>query len=101
MRQGLLAILLLLGAAAPAAAASVVVSGDSLATEAGRAVLAEGGNAVDGDGRAWGLDFRETAPAASDPLTYRRLDEAGVEDPSLWGATAGGVPGTAAGPRAV
>ncbi|MFQ5349308.1 MAG: gamma-glutamyltransferase [Thermoanaerobaculia bacterium] len=99
-----------------------VASADPLATEAGLAVLRDGGNAADaavatalvlavvypeagnlgGGGfavlkfgeRLASLDFRETAPAAAHREMY--LDEAGEPRPeaSLFGGLAAGVPGS-------
>lgn len=109
------------------ATAGVVVSGDSLATAVGVEVLEDGGNAVDAavavalalavtfpeagnlggggfllafdpsTGASWGLDFRETAPAATDSLFYLRRDEEGWDQPSLLGPGAAGIPGSPAG----
>jgi gamma-glutamyltranspeptidase/glutathione hydrolase len=102
-----------------------VVSGHRLATEAGLAVLAAGGNAVDGavatalalavvfpeagnlggggfavvkmGAEVHALDFREEAPAAAHRDMY--LDPAGRPDPeaSLVGPLAAGVPGSPSG----
>ena len=104
----------------------MVVTSQRLASEAGVAILAQGGNAVDAavavgyalavvnpccgniggggfmvlhlaDGRDRFLNFRETAPAAATADMY--LDPSGkpVPDSSLYGARAAGVPGTVAG----
>ncbi len=132
MIRDTLAGLLLTGAAHAASAPAVeagqgmVVTSQRLASEAGIAILAQGGNAVDAavavgyalavvnpccgniggggfmvlhlaDGRDRFLNFRETAPAAATADMY--LDPAGtpVPDSSLYGARAAGVPGTVAG----
>jgi gamma-glutamyltranspeptidase / glutathione hydrolase len=104
----------------------MVVSAQRLATEAGLAMLRQGGNAIDAavavgyaqavvnpccgniggggfmtlhlaDGRDVFLNFRETAPAAATPDMY--LDAAGkvVPGSSLYGWKAAGVPGTVLG----
>jgi gamma-glutamyltranspeptidase / glutathione hydrolase len=102
----------------------MVVSDQALATEAGLAVLREGGNAVDAavatafalavvlpsagniggggfmvahvDGTSHALDFRETAPAAGSRDMY--LDASGdTGDRSVTGHLAAGVPGSIAG----
>lgn len=110
---------------APAGTGGAVSSGDILATEAGLEILRAGGNAVDaavatalalavtypeagnlgGGGFAvvksgdqvLALDFRETAPAAARRDMY--LDGTGnpVQDASLVGPLAAGVPGSPAG----
>ncbi len=127
-----LALAMLTGTAhavsAPAVEAGqgMVVTSQRLASEAGVAILARGGNAVDAavavgyalavvnpccgniggggfmvlhlaDGRDRFLNFRETAPAAATADMY--LDPTGkpVPDSSLYGARAAGVPGTVAG----
>lgn len=113
------------GVAVPAPA-GVVVSASQPASEAGAAVLARGGNAVDAavatgfalavtypaagniggggfmvvrlpDGKATTFDFRETAPAAAHPDMY--LDAEGRIDSSriMTGYLAVGVPGTVRG----
>ncbi|MCC7052132.1 MAG: gamma-glutamyltransferase [Gemmatimonadaceae bacterium] len=103
---------------------AMVVSASPYATEAGLAVLRDGGNAIDAavtvamtlavtypaagniggggfllariDGRNVALDFRETAPRAATRDMY--LDAAGyVTDRSVTGALAAGVPGSVAG----
>lgn len=111
----------------PGVRGGMVASADSLATEAGLAMLRAGGNAVDaavavgfalavthpqagnlaGGGFAlvyvadssevYALDFRETAPAAATPDMY--LDDQGevVEGASTFGFRASGTPGTVAG----
>ena len=131
----LLAVLAFMLLAVPAQAVSplaveagqgMVVTAQRLASEAGVAILAQGGNAVDAavavgyvmavvnpccgniggggfmvlhlaDGRDRFLNFRETAPAAATAGMY--LDTTGkpVPDSSLYGARAAGVPGTVAG----
>ncbi|TPE43105.1 gamma-glutamyltransferase [Pontibacter mangrovi] len=101
----------------------MVVSAHPLASEVGAAIMRRGGNAMDAaiavqfalavvypdagniggggflvlrqkDGRTDALDYREKAPAAASRDMY--LDEAGevVEDLSLKGHLAAGVPGT-------
>ena len=110
---------------APAGTGGAVASADALATRAGLDILRAGGNAVDaavatalalavvypeagnlggggfavlktGD-RVTTLDFRETAPAAASRTMY--LDAAGkpVENASLVGPLAAGIPGSPAG----
>ena len=104
----------------------MVVSASSIASEAGRDVLARGGNAVDAaiatgfalavtypaagniggggfmvirfpDGRATTIDFRERAPAAANPEMF--TDSAGNYSPTVHHRSlrAVGVPGTVAG----
>jgi gamma-glutamyltranspeptidase / glutathione hydrolase len=104
----------------------MVVSAEKNATEAGAAVLREGGNAVDAavavayalavthptagnlggggfmlvamaDGRTAAIDYRETAPAAASRDMY--LNEHGdlAEGASTLGGKAAGIPGTVAG----
>ena len=104
----------------------MVVSASTLASEAGRDVLAEGGNAVDAaiatgfalavtypvagniggggfmvirfpDGRATTIDFREMAPAAATPTMF--LDSAGNYSDRIHHDShkSVGVPGTVAG----
>ncbi len=104
----------------------MVVTAQRLASDAGVAILAQGGNAVDAavavgyamavvnpccgniggggfmvlhlaDGRDRFLNFRETAPAAATADMY--LDRSGTPVPgsSIYGARAAGVPGTVAG----
>jgi gamma-glutamyltranspeptidase / glutathione hydrolase len=110
---------------APAGTGGAVASADPLATAAGLAVLRAGGNAVDAavatalvlavvypeagnlggggfalvrmGGELQALDFRETAPARAKPDMY--LDSQGkpVENASLVGPLAAGVPGSPAG----
>ena len=110
----------------PAPGAGAIACEHPLATEAGIEVLERGGNAADAAiaaaltlavvypqagnlggggfavwvphrGDALAIDFRETAPAAADPLRY--LDAGGERVParSLVGPLAVGVPGTPAG----
>jgi gamma-glutamyltranspeptidase/glutathione hydrolase len=104
---------------------AMVSSVHPLASAVGRAVLRRGGNAIDAavavgfalavvhpqagniggggflvyraaDGRAFALDYRETAPAAATRDMY--LDASGsLTDRSLTGALAAGVPGSVAG----
>jgi gamma-glutamyltranspeptidase/glutathione hydrolase len=115
------------GALGASGRGGIVVSEDSLATLVGVEVLMAGGNAVDAalatalalavtfpeagnlggggfllaydavDRTVWGLDFRETAPAAADPEMYLRLEAEGVADASTVGPLAGAIPGTPAG----
>jgi len=102
----------------------MVVTDQALATEAGLAVLRDGGNAVDAavatafalavalpsagniggggflvaqlDGQSYALDFRETAPARAGRDMY--LDAKGeTGDRSVTGHLAAGVPGSVAG----
>jgi gamma-glutamyltranspeptidase / glutathione hydrolase len=104
------------------AAQTMVVSGSPLASQVGRDILQQGGNAVDAtvavgfalavvhpeagniggggfmilrprDGSVHALDYRETAPAASSRDMYRGAPE----DASLTGHLAAGVPGAVAG----
>ena len=120
-----LALALVLGAQSPR---GVVVSQERLASEAGAAVLREGGSAVDAavatafalavvhpaagnlggggfllsrptSGQASFIDFRETAPAAAHPRMWLKAD--GTYDETLHhGSLASvGVPGTVAGLR--
>jgi gamma-glutamyltranspeptidase/glutathione hydrolase len=104
---------------------AMVVSGHPLASEVGRAILQQGGNAVDAavavgfalavvhpeagnlggggfmvirtrQGRARALDYRETAPAAATRDMY--LDSTGgAGERSITGHLAAGVPGSVAG----
>jgi gamma-glutamyltranspeptidase/glutathione hydrolase len=103
-----------------------VVAAEPLAARAGLEVLQKGGNAVDAaiavflalavthpqagnlggggfmlvrmaDGTCTALDFRETAPAAATREMYLRADGSVDPEQSLYGATAAGVPGSAAG----
>ncbi|MGA2383813.1 MAG: gamma-glutamyltransferase [Gemmatimonadales bacterium] len=104
---------------------TMVVSDHPVASAVGVEVLRRGGNAIDAavavgfalavahpqagniggggflvyraaDGRAYALDFRETAPSAATRDMY--LDAAGgLSDKRLTGALAAGVPGTVAG----
>jgi gamma-glutamyltranspeptidase/glutathione hydrolase len=107
-------------------AKGAVVTAESHATQAGLAVLRSGGNAIDAavavaltlavthpqagnlggggfmvirlaDGAATTLDFRETAPARAHRDMYLQKDGAVHPDKSLWGALAGGVPGSPSG----
>jgi len=134
-RMALGLAMLLLGGADPARAASppategqhgMVVTSQRLASEAGVAILRQGGNAVDAavavgyaeavvnpccgniggggfmvlhraDGSEIFLNFREMAPAAASETMY--LDAAGdpVKGASLYGWKAAGVPGTVLG----
>jgi gamma-glutamyltranspeptidase/glutathione hydrolase len=110
---------------APAGAGGAAASADPLATAAGLAILRAGGNAVDAavatalvlavvypeagnlggggfalvrmGGELQALDFRETAPARAKPDMY--LDSQGkpVENASLVGPLATGIPGSPAG----
>jgi gamma-glutamyltranspeptidase / glutathione hydrolase len=118
---------ILLSACAPdRSPRGMVVSASAIASEAGAAVLADGGNAVDAaiatgfalavtyptagniggggfmvirfpDGRATALDFRELAPAAASPEMF--LDAAGEYSSRIHHRShlAVGVPGTVAG----
>jgi gamma-glutamyltranspeptidase/glutathione hydrolase len=101
---------------------AMVVSGSPLASQVGRDVLQQGGNAVDAaiavgfalavvhpeagniggggfmiirprDGRVQALDYRETAPGRASRDMYR----AAGEEASVTGHLAAGVPGTVAG----
>ncbi|MEO0478393.1 MAG: gamma-glutamyltransferase [Planctomycetota bacterium] len=49
------------------------------------------------DGRTAALDFRETAPGAATRDMYLQADGSVHPEASLWGALAGGVPGSPAG----
>jgi gamma-glutamyltranspeptidase/glutathione hydrolase len=103
----------------------MVASGSAIASEVGRDILKEGGNAIDAavavgfalevthaeagniggggfmmirrrNGKVYALDYRETAPAAATHDMY--LDAAGQPtDKSVSGALAAGVPGSVAG----
>jgi gamma-glutamyltranspeptidase / glutathione hydrolase len=101
---------------------AMVVSGSPLASEVGRDILRQGGNAVDAavavgfalavvhpeagniggggfmiirmaDGKAQALDYRETAPARATRDMYRSAGE----DASVTGHLSAGVPGAVAG----
>jgi gamma-glutamyltranspeptidase/glutathione hydrolase len=103
------------------APAAVVVSGNPIASEVGRDILQQGGNAVDAavavgfalavvhpeagnlggggfmlirrsDGSAYALDYREVAPAKASRDMYRSNPEA-----SVTGHLSAGVPGAVAG----
>ena len=107
-------------------AKGAVVTADRHATAAGLEVLRAGGNAIDAavavaltlavthpqagnlggggfmvirlaDGRTTTLDFREVAPAGASRDMYLNEDGSVHPDKSLWGALAGGVPGSPAG----
>ncbi|MBV9249465.1 MAG: gamma-glutamyltransferase [Acetobacteraceae bacterium] len=133
MRRLGLALLLLLSA--PALWASqppvesptfMVVSAQSLASEAGAGILRTGGNAIDAavavgyalavvdpccgnlggggfmtavlaDGRKLALNFRETAPAAATPNMYLDAEGELIPGASLYGWRAVAVPGTVLG----
>lgn len=110
---------------APAGTGGAVASADPLATEAGLQILREGGNAVDAavatalalavvypeagnlggggfavarmGGEVSTLDFRETAPAAAHRTMYLDAQGQPVENASLVGPLAAGVPGSPAG----
>ena len=104
----------------------MVVTSQRLASEVGADVLRRGGNAVDAavavgyalavvnpccgniggggfmvlhlaDGRDRFLNFRETAPAAATATMYLNADGKPMEDSSLYGSRAAGVPGTVMG----
>jgi gamma-glutamyltranspeptidase / glutathione hydrolase len=106
-------------------ASAMVVSGSPIASEVGRDILRKGGNAVDAavavgfalavvhpeagniggggfmvfrmaDGKAYALDYRETAPAAATRDMYIEPD-GDVADLSLTGHLAAGIPGAPAG----
>jgi gamma-glutamyltranspeptidase/glutathione hydrolase len=110
---------------APVGTGGAVASADALATQAGLEILRAGGNAVDaavatalalavvypeagnlggggfavlkmGD-RVSALDFRETAPAAATRTMYLDAEGKPVENASLVGPLAAGVPGSPAG----
>ncbi len=105
---------------------AMVVSAHPAATAVGVQVLRDGGNAMDaavavhwtlavvlpwagniggggfmvvrdGDGRAYALDFRETAPAAAHRDLYLDAQGAALPEQSLYGHRAVGVPGSVAG----
>jgi gamma-glutamyltranspeptidase/glutathione hydrolase len=104
------------------AANAMVVSGSPIASEVGRDILQQGGNAVDAavavglalavvhpeagnlggggfmiirphDGSVYALDYRETAPAAASRDMYRGAGE----EASVTGHLSAGVPGAVAG----
>ncbi|HKV12182.1 MAG TPA: gamma-glutamyltransferase [Thermoanaerobaculia bacterium] len=110
---------------APIGTGGAVASADPLATEAGLQILREGGNAVDaavttalalavvypeagnlggggfavirvGDALS-ALDFREVAPAAAHRTMYLDAEGNPIENASLVGPLAAGVPGSPAG----
>src|SRR4051795_7692118 len=101
---------------------AMVVSGSPIASEVGRSILQQGGNAVDAavavgfalavvhpeagniggggfmiirprEGKVQALDYRETAPA----LATRDMYRAAGEDASVTGHLSAGVPGAVAG----
>lgn len=105
---------------------AAVVTAHPLASEVGKSILEQGGNAIDAsiavqyalavvypvagniggggfmvyhtsDGKSHSIDFRETAPAAAHKNMY--LDESGavIPEKSLDGHLAAGIPGTVAG----
>ncbi|HEY2737490.1 MAG TPA: gamma-glutamyltransferase, partial [Thermoanaerobaculia bacterium] len=114
-------------ASTPAAVGTggAVASADSLATRTGLDILRAGGNAVDAavgtalalavvypeagnlggggfavvktSGKVTTLDFRETAPAAATRTMYLDAQGQPVENASLVGPLASGVPGSPAG----
>jgi gamma-glutamyltranspeptidase/glutathione hydrolase len=130
LAQSLLVAIALLALLRPAAADEarhgMVVSAQALASDAGRAILKAGGNAVDAavavgyalaavdpccgniggggfmlirwaDGKSAFIDFRETAPALATPDMYLDGDGKPIRDASLNGYRAVAVPGTVAG----
>jgi gamma-glutamyltranspeptidase/glutathione hydrolase len=112
-------------AAKPDLAAGAVAAPDRYGAEAAREVLKAGGNAVDAavatafalavtypeagnlggggfmtlyvDGKPYFLDYRETAPAAAHADMYLDAKGEPIQDLSLIGAKASGVPGTVRG----
>ncbi|MDB5581476.1 MAG: gamma-glutamyltranspeptidase [Bradyrhizobium sp.] len=106
-------------------ASGAIASPDKFGAEAARLVLGKGGNAVDAavatafvlavtypeagniggggfmtvfmNGKPYFLDYRETAPSAASPDMYLGRDGQSVQDLSLTGNLAAGVPGTVRG----
>jgi gamma-glutamyltranspeptidase/glutathione hydrolase len=112
-------------AAEPALTAGAVAAADRYGAEAAREVLKAGGNAVDAavatafalavtypeagnlggggfmtlyvEGKTYFLDYRETAPAAARADMYLDAKGEPIQDLSLIGAKASGIPGTVRG----